>query len=369
MIPAVMAALESGDLTQAMALLETLPPDQPQVMLGWAWLEEKKQNLEAAETRYRDILRQDCGPKIILRARQGLERIATTRKQQQMDALATVAQAPGGDQRAILVLEAVPNPEVKTKLAQQLTRIMDIEPYAARLLLPSRGWRLLRNGTMAELAVYGSQLRAAGIPAFWLPLDPLQELTVIEVRFLQSLSPQVQAGWGGHGSEPPQHIFTFNWEEVTQRVEGQLPIFETVVDRDSRGTATYKSQVQDHAQCCDLHLPSRQTILRFYRGHYQFNRGIDLTPVQGSEVAADQETSWANWRQLLAVFNHCRPGIPIWSDFTSFAETVLEHTDLLEKINPHLDLFRREDCYWDHAFQLYSGLIMALSGSEHRPLT
>lgn len=361
MIPAVIAALESGDLIQAMALLEALPPEQPQVMLGWAWLEEKQQNLAGAETRYREILRQDCGPKIILRARQGLERIATTRKQQQMAALATEAQAPGGDQRAILVLKAVPNPEVKTNLAQHLARIMDIEPYAARLLLPSRGWRLLRSGTMGELAVYGSQLKATGIPAFWLSLEPLQSLTVIEVRFLDSLSPQVQARWGGNSSELPPNLFTFNWEEVTQRVEGQLPIFETVAERNNRGQTTYKEQVQDHAQCCDLHLPARQTILRFYRGHYQFNRGIDLTPVQGGEVAADQETSWANWRQLLAVFNHCRPGIPIWSDFTPFAETVLEHTDLLEKINPHLDLFRREECYWDHAFQLYSGLVMALS--------
>lgn len=361
MVPAVMAALESGDLTQATAILETLPAEQPQVMLCWAWLEEKKQSLDAAETRYREILRHDFGPKIILRARQGLERIAAARKQQQMDALATVTQNPGGDQRAVLVLEAVPNPEVKTELAKHLARIMDIEPYSARLLLPSRGWRLLRTGTMGELAVYGAQLRAAGIPLFWLPLNAIQDLTVIEVRYLEGLSPHVQARWGGNGLELPPNIFTFSWNEVTQRVEGQLPIFETVAERNARGQTTYKEQVQDHAQCCDLHLPARQTILRFYRGHYQFNRGIDLTPAQGIEVAADQETSWANWRQLLAVFNHCRPGIPVWSDFTPFAETVIEQTDVLEKINPHLDLFRREESYWDQAFQLYSGLIMTLS--------
>ncbi len=361
MIPSVMAALEAGDLTQAEALLQQLPPEQLPVQLCQAWLAEKKADLDGAENRYRELLRQECGPKITLRARQGLERIAKIRQQKRAHALATVTQAPDADERGVLILEAVSNSEVKGELARHLARIMQMEPYAARMLLPSRGWRYFRTGLLAELAVYGQELQASGIPAFWVGLEPIDQIQVLEVRYLEQLSPRAQACWGGASGQVAQEVFEFDWADVAQRVEGLLPIYETVVDRDARGKTVYKEQVQDHAQCCDLHLPKRKTILRFYRGNYQFNRGIDLSSQVASSVAADQETSWAHWRQLMGVFNHYCPNAKVWNEFTAFAETVLDQVELLKNITPHLDLFRRDECYWDHAFQLYSGITFQLA--------
>jgi hypothetical protein len=49
--------------------------------------------------------------------------------------------------------------------------------------------------------------------------------------------------------------------------------------------------------------------------------------------------------------------VKIWTDFTPFAETVLEQKEMLEHLQSHVHLFRREKTNWDPAFHLYSGLI------------
>jgi hypothetical protein len=51
------------------------------------------------------------------------------------------------------------------------------------------------------------------------------------------------------------------------------------------------------------------------------------------------------------------PQVQIWSDFTPFAETILDQNEMLSHIKPHTHLFRREASNWDPAFQLYSGLV------------
>ncbi len=361
MIAAVVAALESGDLIQAETLLQQLSPEQLPVKFAWAWLAEKQEDWDIAEQRYRELLRQDCGPKLTLQARQGLERIAQHHQAQQAQALAFVAELPQNQARGILVLTAIPDPEMKADLVQHLARIMQLELYTARTLLPSRGWRFFRAGPLGELEVYGKALQASGIPVFWLPLAAIEGIQVIPVRYLQNVSPQAQACWLQSPHQTSAAVFNFNWAEVSQRVEGLLPIFETVVDRSPRGQLVYKEQVQDHAQFCDLHLPQRQTILRFYRGQYQFHQGINLNSPENNQVMADQETSWANWRQLINLFEDHTGEIPVWKEFTAFAETIVDQTALLKKITPHIDLFRREESLWDNAFQLYSGLIFQLS--------
>ena len=57
-------------------------------------------------------------------------------------------------------------PEIKTQVAPEFAQIMQIDPYNARLTIPSLGWRLYRSAGMEELQFYGKQLKNAGIPCF-----------------------------------------------------------------------------------------------------------------------------------------------------------------------------------------------------------
>jgi hypothetical protein len=60
---------------------------------------------------------------------------------------------------------------------------------------------------------------------------------------------------------------------------------------------------------------------------------------------------------LLDFLNRQVPQLPVWSDFTSFAQTALDYKEMLGHLPSHIDLFRREETLWDPAFQLYSGLV------------
>ena len=63
-----------------------------------------------------------------------------------------------------------------------------------------------------------------------------------------------------------------------------------------------------------------------------------------------------NWNSLLEWLEEQLPPGTVWSEFTTFAETVLEQTEVLHNIPSHMHLLRREETTWDPAFHLYSGL-------------
>jgi hypothetical protein len=233
---------------------------------------------------------------------------------------------------------------------------MNIDPYSARLILPSRGIRLYRSGAIGELEFYGQQLKAKGVPAFWVPLSALQSLTVHSVSYFESIENRAHARVRSGGAEH-ETTLQFPWSDVAQRVEGQLPIFEEVVDRDSRGKLKRKEQTQDYSHFCDLHLPKQNCILRLSDTAYQFTHGVSLSSPASNDSPLDHSTAWANWRQLMQMIEQQLFHKTIWSDFSVFAETALDHPDLLNKIPAHLRLFRREDSNWDPAFQLYSTLL------------
>jgi hypothetical protein len=157
---------------------------------------------------------------------------------------------------------------------------------------------------------------------------------------------------------------TFNWSEVTQRVEGLLPLFDEVVDLDARRKLQRKTQTLDYVQFCDLHLFERNTILRLCDRNYQFQQGIAFAPASlqdhYGELTAPtlhQGTTRSNWNNLLDFLNRQLPQRRVWSDFTTFAETALDFKEMLGHLPSHIDLFRREETLWDPAFELYSGLV------------
>ncbi|MBE9129923.1 MULTISPECIES: tetratricopeptide repeat protein [unclassified Coleofasciculus] len=363
MIDQVSAAFDCQDYRTAARLLKQLvkqEPKNPWVQLYVGRLHEATQKLEAAEKVYRQLLKNTTHPKVVSQARQGLGRLKAIEQEQRQQALTQATTDPNNTQPGVLVLEPI-NPQEKQVAAQTLARIMQLDPYTARLQLPTRGWRLYRVGAIGELKFYASSLQQESIPCFGATLSDIEALSVFTVHYFSESdrhkttvicqNPQGQVG-----------ALPFNWSEVSQLVEGRLPVFEKVVDLDVRGKLQRKTQTLDYTQFCDLHLPARKSILRLCDRHYQFQQGIPISSKSETRQKREGqtpplETNRQNWNNLRDFLNRQLLQKPLWSDFSLFAETALDYRELLARLPSHIDLFRREETPWDSAFQLYSGLV------------
>lgn len=355
MLEQVTAAFERQDYDTAAELLQQLlkeSPQDPWVQLYWGQLQEVSGNLEAAANIYQQLLRNTINSKVMAQARQGWQRVEVLLKEKRLQAIAQATADPSNTQAGVLVLEPVAS-EIKTQAAQQFAQIMQIDPYTARLILPTRNWRLYRTGAIGELRFLGQHLLKSNIPCFWATVAEIDKIRVFQINYFQSATPQAtvicQNEQGQLGS------LTFNWSEVSQRITGLLPIFEQVVDRDVRGKLQRKTQTQDYAQICDLHIPNRNCILRLCDRTYQFQHGMMLSEHQNQPTS--QMTNRINWNYLNNFLDQQLPSAKLWSDFTPFAETALERIDSLGHIQSHIHLLRRDETNWDPAFHLYSGLV------------
>ncbi len=351
MIEQVASAFEKKDYPMAAKLLKELlkdSPDNPQLQLYVGKLHEVSGKHEKAEKVYRQILRHSTNNKIITQARQGLQRLEEIEEKQRQDAIAQAKSNPGNQEAAVLILEPIAN-ELKKEAAQKLASILKIDAYTARLSLPSRGWRLYRSGALGELKLYGEQLSNSGIPCFWTTLTEVNQIEVFQVCYFKDFSNQVTAVCENQNKQLGS--LEFKWSEVTAQVQGLLPIFEEVVDLNFRGKLQRKTQTQDYFHFCDLHLSHRNCILRLYDNGYNFHKGVAISP-QNSK-----NTIRINWNNLIEFLKTKLPQAKIWSDFTPFAETMLDQTEVLQHITSHIQLFRREKTTWDEAFQLYSSLV------------
>ncbi len=79
--------------------------------------------------------------------------------------------------------------EHKQVVAQRFATIMNLDPYSARLQLPSRGWRLYRLGQMGELEFYCDQLQQAQIPCFYVSQHNTQQMYIFRLSHFQSFHP------------------------------------------------------------------------------------------------------------------------------------------------------------------------------------
>jgi len=384
MLDQVAAAFARQDYETAARLVKQLQqqsPDNPWVRLYVGRLQEVSGQFASAEQIYRTLLRDTSYPKIALQARQGLHRLEqqsqpsssqsssqppsqpqqTTQSGSSDGAIAAAKPDAANPLMGVLVLEAIAA-EARQTAAQNLARILRIDTYAARLLLPGRGWRLYRIGAIDPLQDWGQQLVSAGIPAFWLPLTSVQRIRVFRVESLQFTDSQATVICYSETNQ--KGALRFNWAEVAGRVEGRLPIFEQVVDKNARNQLVRKEQTQDYAQVFDLHLPHRNSILRFGDWSYQFQPD----PVQPNQFQLNPETASATrstpptsnrlkWNQLVRSIEAHLPKIPVWSDFPAFGESALEALDLVRDLPSHIDLLRKAPTAWDNAFQLYSGLV------------
>lgn len=370
MIDQVADAFKRKDYQTAAHLLKQLvkqEPKNPWVKLYLGQLQEVRGKEEVAEAIYRRLLRETTHPKVMSQARQGVERLIAREQERRQEALAKAATDPNNTQLGVLVLEPI-SVETKQVTAQKLASIMGIDSYTARLQLPTRGWRLYRIGPVGELKFYASELQQESIPCFWATLADIEKINVFNVNHFSSVNYEqneptdLTATVFCHNRQNQLSSLTFNWSEVTQRVEGLVPLFEKVLDIDVRRKLQRKTQTLDYVQFCDLHLTDRRIILRLCDRHLRWSHRSDRQQNQLSgeqkEPLLNQGTTRKSWNNLLEFLNQKLPEIPVWSDFTIFAETAIDYQEMLGRLSSHIDLFRREETPWDSAFQLYSSLVM-----------
>jgi len=379
----IAAALEGKDYKQAAQLIKQLQkesPENPWVQYYIGRYYELTNNLEKAQTTYKQILRDITNPKIVSQTRQGIQRIEIAQQNLRQQAIETAKNDPSNLEPGLLILEPV-SPENKPAAIQNISRIFKIDAYTTRMQIQSRGWRLYKTGPIAELRIYGQELLNAGIPVFWATLSDIEKIQIFRVQHFQSLSsPAVVC----KDKFDRLGAIEFNWSEVTQRVEGLLPMFIEVMDYSpNRRTEQFRHKEirQDYAQICDLHIPSRNCILRICDQSYEFQQGVDFTkasaelptsPNQKNKTSRvknskqiPQSTTRINWNNLLEIFDDRQLDVTVWSEFTPFAETVLDYTNMLSKIESHIEVDRKSETPWDSAFQLYSALAF-LRNPENR---
>jgi tetratricopeptide (TPR) repeat protein len=351
MLNQISAAFECKDYETAAKLIQQMlveSPENPWVQLYFARLQEVSHQVQEAEKLYRQLLRLTTHSKIISQARQGLQRLEEIKQEEKQRAITKATAAPDNNELGILVLEPINN-QLKANAALSFAQIMQIDAYTARMILPSQNWRVYRIGKVGELAFYGTQLQQSGIPCFWVKIPQIQQIQVFQVKYLSLDKSQIKVVCQNEANQVGS--MTFDLSEITARVVGMLPVFEQVVDINARGKLERKTKTQDYAQFCDLHLSTRRSILRIYDQGYEFQRGLEISP------QSNQNTIRINWNNLMNWLEQQLPQVNLWSDFTPFAQTVIDQTETLKQIPSHINLFRREKSNWDTAFHLYSGII------------
>lgn len=348
----VSAALGAQQLTQAAQLIKQWQQKTPQdpwlkLAMGQYW--EAKDELEKAQVTYTRLLQTTANTKVLVNAREGVQRVRDCLAQRREHDLSAAKQQPGAATTAVLALEPVAG-DRREPAAQGLARIMQIDAYTARTRLPSKTWRLLRTGTAGELQYFCERLKAEGVPAHWVTIAQLQGLSTFRVQAIQAVEPQLTVLC--QNSSGLQGTIQLAWGDITQWVVGQVPIFESVVDLDARGRLKRKDATQDYSEVIDLHLHGRGCILRLCDRTYRYRDGIPLPP---ASVFPSPLIAAVAWKAMKGYFMANIPVAPI-TDFSGFGESALDLIDLLHHFDAHMDLGRSLPSPWDGAFHLYSSL-------------
>jgi len=362
------AAIDRGDYGQALSRLKIFcqaNPEDPWGKFYQGRLQEAQHHLREAETLYIQVLKQTTQVKLINLARQGIQRVQAQEKQEHQQAIET-ALAEEGQEMSCLVLEPMDNAQ-KVQVMGEFGRLMHLDPYTARLHLPSRIWRLYRTGPLGELTVYQQSLARIGVPAFCIALSTIESVQVLPIHALDitegQLIVQVQNSQEFSSQKPNFQKQTIRIildpSEICQWVEGLLPLFEQVVDQGPWRKVIHKQKIQDYAHLIDFHCPERGIILRLCDRNYEF-----LSPTQSKSKSAklspktllENRTHHQRWRTLINSLTEFLPHLSKRSAFQLFAEAAFDQDLFLQRITPHIDLLRQEDSPWDPAFHLYSVL-------------
>lgn len=344
----IVTALETCDYQQVTRLLkqwQKSEPANPLLRLYAAQFQEKTNQLEAAEKNYLKLLKQAPNRKMMTQARIGLQRVKKQQIAQKTADLDQFRTLEGGDEPAMLAI-ATPPETHRAQAIEGISKVFNLDAYTARLKVPNAGFRLHRTGSWGEISYYRKALQQVEVPTLSAKISDIKSLQTFQICYFEMLFPQPAVIC--KSAEGQLGKITFNWDEIGQRVNGQLPIFEQVVDLSSWGKIKHKEQVQDYAQVIDFHLPGRQIMLRLCDRLYKYQQGMAIAP-------QPEINSRILWNQLTKKISAASTS-PQHSEFTRFGKGALEFIKILPPVKPNLDIDRRAPSDWDVAFHLYSGL-------------
>lgn len=354
----IAAAFDRKDYKTAAKLLKAFLKESPQDPWGQVYcarLYEVSGKVNDAKAVYQQLLRTITSPKIVSLVRSSLQQLQAREQADRQKKIEQAKSDPGNAEPGVLILEAISSEE-RPQAAQAISRVFNLDAYTARLQIPNRGWRLYRVGAIGELELYGQQLRSFDVPVFWARESDLQNLPVYEVQYFLEYEPQAIVVC--HSEQGQLGSMTFDWAEVSQRVEGMLPIFEQVVDTTMRQgiQRQRKEQTQDYVRICDLHLPKRRCILRICDWKYYFDQGLEFAATGEDTICLDQTINRLHWNSLIAFLEAQLPQKKAWLEFTIFAETAIDYPMFLKRILPKISSYGQDSRLWNSAFHLYSSL-------------
>ncbi|MEO1591271.1 MAG: tetratricopeptide repeat protein [Cyanobacteria bacterium J06632_22] len=356
----VAAAISNQDYRRAAQLIkqwQKSAPKDPLMLLQIAKLQTETLQFDAAEKTYLKFLKRVNSPKLMGQARRGLKQVQQRRAAAQQQALQEATAVLGSDEPGVLILEP---PADRQAAAQGLSQVLKIDPYTARMQLPSQGPRLQRIGPVGELGFYGKALQDVDIPTFWTTIERVKALQTFRVQHFTHLQPNPAVVCTSPNGQ--LGAIEFDWSEVTQRVLGQLPVFEQVADLGPWGKPKRRETTQDYVQVIDLQLHQRGIVLRVCDRTYGFTKGISPLP----QSALRQSTTRIQWNALLQTISQSvSPQHPCLNHFSNFGSGALEFIDLLPYINPYIDIDRRAPSNWDAAFHLYSAVMFLKRSLAH----
>jgi hypothetical protein len=354
MLEKINQAFSEKNYNQVQELLEKLEieqPNNPWLEFYQAHLQEEKGEIKLAEKIYKQVLFNTLNQQVLSQTRKRLENLVNLEKNRLQEklkqALEKAKQESKNEEFGLLILKPI-EAELKKDLAQKLAKIMNIDPFTARLQLPTKNWRLYRVGNLAELLSYRDTLLDENIPCFSIKLKELETIKVYQVKYIESINSEAIVICEHENNEQ----ISFQSQEITHKVEALLPIFESSLEIDSKRKLYRKTKTLDYVQICDLHLRDKDMIIRFADYQYKFNQGLNI-PKQNKG-----ETNRENWNNLKHFLQPYLLDIPLSNDFNSFAEKALDFSEMLKEIKPQITLFRREESLWDQAFELYTSLIL-----------
>ena len=348
--------LGAGDLVSAQATLNDLLTQFPQEatvqLLAGRFYYAQGAPIKA-EDYFRQVLKSAVQPRLLAMARQGLQTIMQDRQMAHRERAAAIALQDQG--RGFLVLLPL-EPQQRDEAAVKYARMFNLDLYTARYQLAARTTKILRAGKYAEMQAYAEEMAVCGITCAATSLTAIAAVPVYNVQYFQQISTTELVGVCT--SDSPAPTITVNPTQVQQRVLGTLHTFGQVLDFNGKLQMVRKQQILDRVRVCDFHVKQspRDYILRIHDNGYAFDQGVQLPVVQ--TLPHIPPTVQERWTALETLLRQVMPQLFTIDSLPVFGEQLLVYEELLELVKPHLNLERLRASLWDHAFHVYSTMII-----------
>ncbi|AFZ47027.1 hypothetical protein Cyast_1058 [Cyanobacterium stanieri PCC 7202] len=359
MIEQIAIAIKNKDYEKAKKIIDQLPLEDDNFLWKnyyYGLLAEKQNNLEEAEKKYRQVIKDSIfpNPQITKNIRDGLERIKLIKKAEQKEikkqkqkTLIEFQQKENSQDLAVLVIKPT-TIEQKNNIAKQFAEIINLDSYTAKLQIPTRNLRLYQTGNYGELQYYQQEFKQLNLSTICHSIKEINQVIVYQVKYIKNDEEKITLLCNDKNSKEKEIIL--NTQEITNKINAIVPIFELTVHTNNKRKLTRKKETLDYLNFCDLHLKNTKTIIRFNDHIYQFNQGIS--------IFNQDKTNRNKWLTLLRFLNDRIDQVSIHNDFTPFAEGAIQFPEMLKQITSNINIFRKQETLWDEAFQLYSALIL-----------